>query len=281
MQRLDVRNELRKGTSACGSKTLSQAYLLPCCVWTVHCCESCCYLRNSSSNKDAAVTAASLFSSLFPFPIPFFSSHLSSLPFPQHLASTTLSFSLPFFCPLGILRMTSESPSLLKIHCQINIKAGGKIHLALCDLLWSATQDPGFMAYLPTSQGYKGLGDPQLLETPWWGEIPSSPSAWMRWVETHSQGRRGRMWKLKPLLVCFLPTFFSSRWTVTRTVQKMVRSHRNYQRGEERKKEKERKRKETKQRKRKKAEQTMTGKERGKSFHVSGFGSLRKDPSST
>lgn len=31
-QRLDMRNELQKGTSAFGSKTPSQAYLLPCCV---------------------------------------------------------------------------------------------------------------------------------------------------------------------------------------------------------------------------------------------------------
>ena len=32
---------------------------------------------------------------------------------------------------------------------------------------------------------------------------------------------------------------------------------------------------------RKKAEQTMTEKEGGKSFHVPGFGSLSKDPSSS
>lgn len=58
-----------------------------------------------------------------------FPSFLSSLS--QHFASIPLSLSLPFFCPLGILRMTSESPSLLKIHYHINIKGGGKIHLAL------------------------------------------------------------------------------------------------------------------------------------------------------
>lgn len=59
---------------------------------------------------------------------------LSSLP--QCFASTPLSLSLPF-CLLGILRMTSESPSLLKIHCQINIKAGGKsiwLCVIYCDL---------------------------------------------------------------------------------------------------------------------------------------------------
>lgn len=203
MQRLDVRNELQKGTSAFGSKPLSQAFLHPCCVWTVHCCESCCYLRNSSSNKDAAVTAASLFSSSFLFPIPFFSYSLFLLPcFLSSLspvfASTTSSFSFPFFCLLGIPRMTSESPSLLKIHCQINIKAGKKIQLALCDLSWSATQDPG----LPTSQGYEGLGDPQLLETPWWGQIPSSSPAWMRWV---GQERRNVKSKTSP---CFFSSYF-------------------------------------------------------------------------
>lgn len=194
-----MRNELQKGTSAFGSKTLSQAFLLPCCVWTAHCCESCCYLRNSSSNKDAAVTTASLFSSSFPFPIPFFSSRISSLPFPQYFASTASSFSLPFFCLLGILRITSESPSLLKIHCQINIKEGRKIQLALCDLTLSATQGPG----LPTSQGYEGLGDTQLLETPWWGQIPSSPSASMRWV---GQERKNVKTKTSPCF--FLPMFF-------------------------------------------------------------------------
>lgn len=135
----------------------------------------------------------------FPFsPIPFFSSHVSSLPSPQYFASTTSSFSFPLFCLLGIPRMMSESPSLLKIHCQINIKAGKKIQLALCDLSWSATQDPG----LPTSQGYEGLGDPQLLETPWWGQIPSSSPAWMRWV---GQERKNVKTKTSP---CFFSSYF-------------------------------------------------------------------------
>lgn len=101
---------------------------------------------------------------LFPFQF-LFSSPFSLFPFPSTFHPLLQAFPFTFFCLLGILGTRSESPSLLKIHCQINIKAGRKIQLALCDL--SATQDPGFMAYLPTSQGYEELADPQLLETPW------------------------------------------------------------------------------------------------------------------
>lgn len=165
-QRLDVRNELQKGTSAFGSKTLSQVFCFPAVcelftavraavIWETH-------LQRKMLHWLLPACSLPLFPLQFPFSPPIF----PLFPFPSTLHTLHYSFPLPFFCLLGILRMMSESPSLLKIHCQINIKACGKIQLALCDLLWCVTQDPGSMAHLLTSQRYEGLGDPQLLETP-------------------------------------------------------------------------------------------------------------------
>ena len=148
MESVDVRNELWKGTSTFGSKALSQDSLLLCCVWAARFCEGRelhkaavtweTHLQRCCSDYCLPVLlpfSPFLSHSLFLFPS-FFSSLL------QCFASIPLSLFLSCFCSLGILRTTSGTPSLLKIHCQINIKTGGEIHLVQCNLLWSATHSP-------------------------------------------------------------------------------------------------------------------------------------------
>jgi len=70
---------------------------------------------------------------------------------------------------------------------------------------------------------------------------------------------------------------------MTRTLQKMVMSPGMIRESVKMSgaSEKKKRRKKKRQRKRKKAEQIMTEKEGGKSLHVSGFGSLSKDLSSS
>lgn len=227
---MDERKELWEGASTFGSfPGLFTSLLCVSCplLQGQGAVLSCCYLRNSSSNRDAAVTAASP----FPFSYTPSPSFLSSLP--QHFASILPCLSLPFFHPLGIHRMTRECASLLKFQCQINIKAGRKIHLTLCDLLWSATQGPAQHC----SEGLNRFHSHPLHRV-WrikWPSALKKPVMGRELVPTKGTGlndmertRRGRTIKTKTLscLFFFFPLllFFSSRWIVTRIVQKMLRS---------------------------------------------------------
>lgn len=134
-------------------------------MWAAHCCKggSCTELL-LSEKLIFKQRCCSDYHSPFPLPFPFpalLPSLLSSLP--HHFESISLRLSLLHFCPPGILQMTSECVSLLKLQCQINIKAKGKINLLVRPsktLQWRVKQ----VSQPLTMKSYEELSDPLLLK---------------------------------------------------------------------------------------------------------------------